>query len=116
MLPFRALAFCALGLYPDWLLQYSPCLKAGTEHVHLTCTLQLPVYSFKESRRVGTTTQPVPPSRVVIIEGIYALSERLKPLLDLRGDTMQAVLHARCIYAHRTWTKVACAWQVDSML
>jgi hypothetical protein len=33
---------------------------------------------------VGYQTVPVPSSRVVIIEGIYALSERLRPLLDLR--------------------------------
>ena len=26
----------------------------------------------------------VPPSRIVVIEGIYALSEKLRPLLDLR--------------------------------
>lgn len=29
-------------------------------------------------------TVDVPSSRIVIIEGIYALSERLRPLLDLR--------------------------------
>jgi hypothetical protein len=29
-------------------------------------------------------TLEVPSSRIVIIEGIYALSERLRPLLDLR--------------------------------
>lgn len=29
-------------------------------------------------------TVEVPSSRIVIIEGIYALSERLRPLLDLR--------------------------------
>jgi hypothetical protein len=33
---------------------------------------------------VGSNTLPVPDSRVVIIEGIYALSDKLKPLLDLR--------------------------------
>jgi uridine kinase len=33
---------------------------------------------------VGYTATPVPASRVVIIEGIYALNERLKHLLDLR--------------------------------
>lgn len=29
-------------------------------------------------------TAEVPTSRIVIVEGIYALSERLRPLLDLR--------------------------------
>jgi hypothetical protein len=33
---------------------------------------------------VGFTSTPVPASRVVICEGIYALNERLKHLLDLR--------------------------------
>jgi uridine kinase len=33
---------------------------------------------------VGHVTLPVPESRVVVIEGIYALSDRLRPLLDLR--------------------------------
>lgn len=33
---------------------------------------------------MGFNRLEVPESRVVVIEGIYALSERLKPLLDLR--------------------------------
>lgn len=32
----------------------------------------------------ASRTVEVPSSRIVIIEGIYALSERLRPLLDLR--------------------------------
>ena len=44
----------------------------------------VPIYDFKQSARVGYNSVPVPASRVVIIEGIYALSERLRPLLDLR--------------------------------
>lgn len=32
----------------------------------------------------GDRTVEVPSSRIVIIEGIYALSEKLRPLLDLR--------------------------------
>jgi uridine kinase len=47
-------------------------------------TPQIPIYDFKQSQRVGYTATPVPASRVVIIEGIYALNERLKHLLDLR--------------------------------
>ena len=61
----------------ELLLANLAALKAGQP-------AQLPVYDFKESRRVGTVAQPVPSSRVVIIEGIYALSARLRPLLDLR--------------------------------
>lgn len=52
--------------------------------IHACYWLQVPIYDFKQSKRVGYNTVPVPESRVVIIEGIYALSERLKSLLDLR--------------------------------
>jgi uridine kinase len=50
----------------------------------LSLSPQIPIYDFKQSKRVGFTSTPVPASRVVIIEGIYALNERLKHLLDLR--------------------------------
>lgn len=52
-------------------------LKAGKP-------VQVPIYDFKTSSRIGYRTVEVPSSRIVIIEGIYALSERLRPLLDLR--------------------------------
>ncbi|KAJ9677153.1 hypothetical protein PVL29_022249 [Vitis rotundifolia] len=52
-------------------------LKAGKP-------VQVPIYDFKSSSRIGYRTVEVPSSRIVIIEGIYALSERLRPLLDLR--------------------------------
>ncbi|KAL4857135.1 Uridine-cytidine kinase C [Chlorella vulgaris] len=45
---------------------------------------QVPIYDFKESRRVGYQEVAVPESRVVVVEGIYALNVRLRPLLDLR--------------------------------
>ncbi|KAK9091024.1 hypothetical protein Sjap_024201 [Stephania japonica] len=45
---------------------------------------QVPIYDFKSSSRTGYRTIEVPSSRIVIIEGIYALSEKLRPLLDLR--------------------------------
>ncbi|KAJ4973201.1 hypothetical protein NE237_006375 [Protea cynaroides] len=47
-------------------------------------TIQVPIYDFKSSSRIGYRTVEVPSSRIVIIEGIYALSERLRPALDLR--------------------------------
>lgn len=34
----------------------------------------------------------MPQSRIVIIEGIYALNERLRPLLDLRVSVTGATL------------------------
>ncbi|KAJ4840628.1 Inorganic pyrophosphatase ttm2 [Turnera subulata] len=52
-------------------------LKAGK-------AVQVPIYDFKSSTRTGYRTLEVPTSRIVIIEGIYALSEKLRPLLDLR--------------------------------
>ncbi|XP_017440471.1 inorganic pyrophosphatase TTM1 isoform X2 [Vigna angularis] len=52
-------------------------LKAGKP-------VQVPLYDFKSSSRIGYRTVEVPSSRIVIIEGIYALSEKLRPLLDLR--------------------------------
>ena len=46
--------------------------------------METPVYSFKESKRVGTKTVPCPESNVILVEGIYALSDKLRPLQDLR--------------------------------
>ena len=40
--------------------------------------LQAPIYDFKVSKRVGYKTVKVPASRVVIVEGIYALSARIR--------------------------------------
>ncbi|CAI0405157.1 unnamed protein product [Linum tenue] len=61
----------------DTLLQNVQDLKAGR-------SVEVPIYDFKSSSRTGYRTVEVPDSRIVIIEGIYALSERLRPLLDLR--------------------------------
>ncbi|XP_047311889.1 inorganic pyrophosphatase TTM1-like [Impatiens glandulifera] len=46
--------------------------------------VQVPVYDFKSSSRIGYRTIEVPSSHIVIIEGIHALSEKLRSLLDLR--------------------------------
>ncbi|XP_076900120.1 inorganic pyrophosphatase TTM1-like [Bidens hawaiensis] len=61
----------------DTLLENIHGLKEGRP-------VQVPIYDFKTSSRVGYRTVEVPSSRIVIIEGIYALSEKLRPLLDLR--------------------------------
>ncbi|EXB44949.1 Uridine-cytidine kinase C [Morus notabilis] len=61
----------------DTLLQNVHDLKAGKP-------VEVPIYDFKTSSRIGYRTVEVPSSRIVIIEGIYALSEKLRPLLDLR--------------------------------
>ncbi|RXH77387.1 hypothetical protein DVH24_023661 [Malus domestica] len=61
----------------ETLLENIHGLKAGNP-------VQVPVYDFKTSSRIAYRTVEVPSSRIVIIEGIYALSEKLRPLLDLR--------------------------------
>ncbi|EOY01508.1 Phosphoribulokinase / Uridine kinase family isoform 2 [Theobroma cacao] len=61
----------------DTLLQNVHDLKQGKE-------VQVPIYDFKTSSRTGYRTLEVPSSRIVIIEGIYALSEKLRPMMDLR--------------------------------
>ncbi|KAI3820158.1 hypothetical protein L1987_14016 [Smallanthus sonchifolius] len=61
----------------DTLLENIRGLKEGRP-------VQVPIYDFKSSSRIGYRTVEVPSSRIVIIEGIYALSEKLRPLLDLR--------------------------------
>lgn len=61
----------------DTLLQNIHGLKEGKP-------VEVPIYDFKSSSRTGYRTIEVPSSRIVVIEGIYALSERLRPLLDLR--------------------------------
>ncbi|XP_047312009.1 inorganic pyrophosphatase TTM1-like [Impatiens glandulifera] len=61
----------------DTLLENIHGLKEGKP-------VQVPIYDFKSSSRIGYRTIEVPSSRIVIIEGIYALSEKLRPLLDLR--------------------------------
>ncbi|TVU28190.1 hypothetical protein EJB05_19699 [Eragrostis curvula] len=61
----------------DTLLENIHGLKEGR-------SVQVPIYDFKLSCRTGYRTVDPPSSRIVIIEGIYALSERIRPLLDLR--------------------------------
>ncbi|KAJ4960107.1 hypothetical protein NE237_020017 [Protea cynaroides] len=61
----------------DTLLENIHGLKEGK-------AVQVPIYDFKSSSRIGYRTVEVPSSRIVIIEGIYALSEKLRPTLDLR--------------------------------
>ncbi|MCO5593328.1 hypothetical protein L7F22_047338 [Adiantum nelumboides] len=61
----------------DHLLENLNDLRAGKD-------VEIPIYDFKLSQRVGYRTLKVPSSRIVVIEGIYALTEKLRPLLDLR--------------------------------
>ncbi|GJM86590.1 hypothetical protein PR202_ga02461 [Eleusine coracana subsp. coracana] len=61
----------------DTLLENIHGLKEGR-------SVQVPIYDFKMSCRTGYRTVDPPSSRIVIIEGIYALSEKIRPFLDLR--------------------------------
>lgn len=61
----------------DTLLENIHGLKEGR-------SVQVPIYDFKLSCRTGYRTVDAPSSRIVIIEGIYALSEKLRSVLDLR--------------------------------
>ncbi|XP_020089108.1 uridine-cytidine kinase C-like [Ananas comosus] len=61
----------------DTLLENIHGLKEGK-------SVEVPIYDYKLSCRTGYRTVDVPSSRIVIIEGIYALSEKLRSLLDLR--------------------------------
>ncbi|PHT81747.1 hypothetical protein T459_14762 [Capsicum annuum] len=61
----------------DTLLKNINDLKTGK-------AAELPIYDFKSSSRIGYRTLEVPSSCIVIIEGIYALNEKLRPFLDLR--------------------------------
>ena len=45
---------------------------------------QVPIYDFKSSSRIGYREQKPPSSRVIVLEGIYALNEKIRKLLDLR--------------------------------
>lgn len=64
----------------------------NTQRVRTPQRTQIPIYDFKQSCRSGYQTLEVPQSRIVIIEGIYALNERLRPLLDLRVSVTGATL------------------------
>lgn len=72
------------GNYDDPRLTDYDTLMENIEGLRRGEAVDVPIYDFKTSSRVGTRRVEVPASRVVVIEGIYALSSRLRPLLDLR--------------------------------
>jgi Phosphoribulokinase / Uridine kinase family len=63
----------------DLLLENIRDLRAGK-------AVEVPIYDFKQSKRTGYTRVPVPKSRVVIVEGIYALSSRIRSVC-FKGST-----------------------------
>ncbi|XP_058112368.1 inorganic pyrophosphatase TTM2-like isoform X2 [Magnolia sinica] len=72
------------GNFDDPRLTDYDTLLENIHHLKEGKPAQVPIYDFKSSCRSGYRTLEVPSSRIVIIEGIYALSEKLRPLLDLR--------------------------------
>lgn len=64
--------------------------------------LQAPIYDFKVSKRVGYKTLKVPASRVVIVEGIYALSARIRLRHPFHTTNSQF-----CLPRSRSWTAEA---------
>jgi len=55
---------------------------------------EVPIYDFKQSKRVGFQRVEVPASRVVIIEGIYALSSRIRHVHP-EGHAQDGMQHVR---------------------
>ena len=79
----------------DTLMQNVEDLRAGRP-------TQVPIYDFKQSQRVGYQELEVPASRIIVLEGIHALSTRLEHLLDLRiaitgGVHLDLVKRVRCL-------------------
>lgn len=72
------------GNFDDPRLTDYETLLRNVEELKAGKPVQVPIYDFKTSSRTGYRTLEVPSSRIVIIEGIYALNEKLRPLLDLR--------------------------------
>ena len=72
------------GNFDDPRLTDYACLLENLKGLKNGETVETPVYDYKESKRTGYVTVPCPASKVVILEGIYALNEKLRPMLDLR--------------------------------
>ena len=72
------------GNFDDPRLTDYGCLLENLKGLKNGETVQAPVYDYKESKRTGYVTVPCPASKVVILEGIYALNEKLRPMMDLR--------------------------------
>lgn len=64
------------------LLDFDLLLKNVTE-IQAGHATQTPVYSFQYSKRTGFVSTAVPQSKVLIVEGTYALKAVLRPVYDL---------------------------------
>ena len=82
------------------------CLMKNLEDLRSGRPTKTPIYDFKTSKRVGYRDVAVPESRVVIIEGIYALSQRLERFVDLK-IAIRGGVHFDLVKRVRT-----CRWEV----
>lgn len=71
------------GNYDDPRLTDFTALTANLEDLVAGRSTEVPKYDFKQSRRVGTTRMLPPASGVLVLEGLYALHERLRPFISL---------------------------------
>jgi uridine kinase len=76
--------FCQDGNFDDPRLTDYKLLNQNLADLKEGKTIEAPIYDFKTSTRVGYRTVECPPSKIIVVEGIYALSGKLRPLEDLR--------------------------------
>jgi len=72
------------GNFDDPRLTDTDLLLKNIEGLRNGETVQAPIYDFKTSTRTGYRTVQAPKSRIVIVEGIYALTKNLRDRMDLR--------------------------------
>eukprot|EP00761_Pharyngomonas_kirbyi_P011970 gb/GECH01011996.1/.p1 GENE.gb/GECH01011996.1/~~gb/GECH01011996.1/.p1 ORF type:complete len:422 (+),score=71.77 gb/GECH01011996.1/:1-1266(+) len=72
------------GNFDDFRLVDSELLVSNLKDLQSGDTTQMPLYDFKQSKRSGYRTISVPESKVVIVEGIYALHESIRAVVDLK--------------------------------
>lgn len=72
------------GNFDDPRLTDYDLLVENIEGLRRGMTVKTPIYDFKTSTRIGYNVVKPPSSRIVVIEGIYALSSRLREKMDLR--------------------------------
>lgn len=72
------------GNFDDPRLTDYDLLLSNIEDLRNGESVEVPIYDFKTSTRTGYRTVSAPKSRIVIVEGIYALTSRLRDRMDLR--------------------------------
>ncbi|QDZ25294.1 uridine kinase [Chloropicon primus] len=72
------------GNFDDPRLTDYELLLRNIEGLRSGKSVKAPIYDFKTSTRTGYRTVDAPKSRIVLVEGIYALTSRLRDRMDLR--------------------------------